>query len=341
MRRKALDQDTGDHTEETSWVPAALPGVKTLSSKPEDGPANQRLALLRAKSPGPWIQEDHPPGSSEACLIYDCSPSSSALPPHKKKRKSSRNAEAQSHGAKVPRDKSPSFKDQNLQLTARPFPVTTANLQTCFLQDGLEHSSLYTDQEAAPWACRKNFKTPVYSGGRPARALAKNSNQGRLAKQHSRWETHCQPALEEGAHLSQPQEDSPRTHINTAKRTDSQTESQTHLKMQDSLELRLQALCARIQSTQTKEPQGRQTKKIDFQGQATRPGEHADSRPRTEASTDNVQSLPEASGPGLLHRAPRPSSGSSSKCSNKTRSKKPAPLMAKALKDYKNSSPRK
>ncbi|ERE47671.1 hypothetical protein H671_21630, partial [Cricetulus griseus] len=159
--------------------------MKTLSSKPEDGPAKQHLALLRAKSPGTWIQEDHPPGSSEACLNYDCSPSFSALPARKRKRKSSRNAEAQSPGANVPRDKSPSFKDQNLQLTARPFPETTANLQTCFLHDGPEHSSLYTDQEAAPWACRKNFKTPVYSGGRPARALAKNSNQGRLAKQHS------------------------------------------------------------------------------------------------------------------------------------------------------------
>ncbi|EGW11495.1 RNA polymerase II transcription factor SIII subunit A3-like-2 [Cricetulus griseus] len=325
----------------TFGEPWPLEGMKTLSSKPEDGQAKQRLALLRAKSPGPWIQEDHPPGSSDACLNYDCSPSSSALPPRKRKRKSSRSAEAHSPGAKVPRDMSPSFKDQNLQLTARPFPETTANLQTCFLQDGPEHSSLYTVQEAAPWACRKNFKTPVYSGGRPARALAKNSYQGSLAKQHSRCETHCQPALEEGSHLSQPQEDSPQTHISTAKRMDSQTESQTHLKMQDSLELRLQALCARIQSTQTKEPQGRQTKKIDFQGQATWPGDHADSGPRPEASTDNVQSLPEASGPGLLHRAPCQCWGSSSKCRNKTRPMKPALLMAKALKDYKNWSARK
>ncbi|EGV96525.1 hypothetical protein I79_025479 [Cricetulus griseus] len=232
--------------QETVWEPWPLEVMKTLSSKPEDGPANQCLSLLRAKSPGPWIQEDHPPFSSEACLNYDCSPSSSALPPRKRKRKSTRKAEVQSPGAKVPRDKSPSCKDEKLFLAARRFPETTANLQTCFPQDGPEHSSLHTDPEAAPWACRKNFKTPVYSGSTPARALPQNANQGCLAKQHSRWETHCQPALEEGRLWSQPQEDSPWRRINTAKQTDSQTENQTHLKMQGSLEVRLKALCARI-----------------------------------------------------------------------------------------------
>ncbi|EGW15172.1 hypothetical protein I79_025544 [Cricetulus griseus] len=105
--------------------------------------------------------------------------------------------------------------------------------------------------------------------------------------------------------------------------------------MQESLQLRLQALCARIQNTQTKKPQGRQTKMVAFQAQVTRPGEHVDSGPGPEASTENVQSLPEASGPGLLQRTPRPRLGGSSIGSNTTRAKKPAPLMAKALKDYK------
>ncbi|XP_027289557.1 elongin-A3 member D-like [Cricetulus griseus] len=311
------------------------PGTKTLSRKPEAGPAKQSLSLVRAKSPGPCIQEDHHPASFEACLDYDCSPSSSVLPPRKRKRKSTWKAEAQSPGAKVPRDKSPSCEDLNLLLVASPFPETTSNLQTCFPQDGPEDSSLQDDLEAAPWACRKYFKTPVVSGGRRARPFPQNSNQGRLAKQHSRWETHCQPALEEGPLWSLHQEDSPGTHINTAQRTGSQSESQTHLKMQESLQLRLQALCARIQNTQTKKPQGRQTKTVAFQAQVTRPGEHADSGPGPEASTENLQSLPEASGPGLLQRSPCPRLGGSSIGSNMTRAKKPAPLMAKALKDYK------
>ncbi|EGW15184.1 RNA polymerase II transcription factor SIII subunit A3-like-1 [Cricetulus griseus] len=129
----------------TVWLPWLIEVMKTPSSKPEDGPAKQRLALLRAKSPGPWNQKDHPPSSSEASFNYDCSPSSSALPPRKRKRKSTWKAEAQSPGAKVPRDKSPSCKERNLLLAARRFPETTANLQTCFPQDRPEHSSLHTD----------------------------------------------------------------------------------------------------------------------------------------------------------------------------------------------------
>ncbi|XP_027289655.1 elongin-A3 member D-like [Cricetulus griseus] len=227
---------------------------------------------LRALLPG-----RPPSGSFEACLDYDCSPSSSVLPPRKRKRKSTWKAEAQSPGAKVPRDKSPSCEDLNLLLVASPFPENTSNLQTCFPQDGPEDSSLQDDLESAPWACRKYFKTPVVSGGRRDRPLPQNSNQGRLAKQHSRWKTHCQPALEEGPLWSLHQEDPPGTHINTAQQTGSQSESQTHLKMQESLQLRLQALCARIHNTQSKKPQGRQTKTVAFQAQVTRPGEHADS----------------------------------------------------------------
>ncbi|EGW13374.1 hypothetical protein I79_025756 [Cricetulus griseus] len=105
--------------------------------------------------------------------------------------------------------------------------------------------------------------------------------------------------------------------------------------MQESLQLRLQALCARIQNTQTKTPQGRQTKTVLFKAPVTRPGEHADSGPGPEASTENVQSLTEASGAGLVQRAPLPRLGGCSIGNNTTRSKKPAPLMAKAIKDYK------
>ncbi|EGW14512.1 RNA polymerase II transcription factor SIII subunit A2 [Cricetulus griseus] len=133
----------------------------------------------------------------------------------------------------------------------------------------------------------------------------------------------------------QDQEDTPGTHMNTAQRSGSQSQSQKHLKMQDSLQLRLQALCTRIQNTQIKKLHGRQTKTVAFQAQVTRSREHADSGPGPEASIENVQSLPEASGPGLLQRAPSPRLGVSSIGSNTTRAKKPAPLMDKALKDYK------
>ncbi|WP_448063296.1 hypothetical protein, partial [Enterococcus faecalis] len=120
----------------TVGQPWPLEGMKTLSSKPEAGPAKQSLSLVRAKSPGPCIKEDHHPGSFEACLDYDCSPSSSVLPPRKRKRKSTWKAEAQSPGAKVPRDKSPSCEDLNLLLAASNFPETTSNIQTFFPQDG-------------------------------------------------------------------------------------------------------------------------------------------------------------------------------------------------------------
>ncbi|XP_027289524.1 elongin-A3-like [Cricetulus griseus] len=315
-----------------------LKGMKPLTSKQEAVPAKQHLSPLKEKRPEPWTQEDYPPGSFEACLNYD---SSSTLPPRKWKKKSTWKAEDQTPKAKVPPGKSQSCNNLNLLLDASPFPEITSNLETCSPPDVPENFDLHTNQEAAPWACRKTLKTPVYSGGRPARPLQQIRNKGHQAKPQSTRETHCQPALEEELLRSEQEEDCLGTQIKTAKPIDIQTETQKLLRSHESLELKLQTLIASIQSSQAKKPQGRQTKVIDTHAQATSPGQHADSGPRGEASPENVHSLPEQPGPGHVPRAPHLLLAGSANGSKKTQAKKPAPLMAKAFKDYKNRRARK
>ncbi|XP_040587663.1 elongin-A3-like [Mesocricetus auratus] len=323
--------------------PRRLPGLPPVCSKAEAVPAKpkpkpQSLSPLRAKTPGPWIQEGYPEGSFEDCLNYDSSlSSSSTLPPRKRQRTNNCEAQAQSPAAaKVPQSKAQSCKDLNLLLAASPFPEVTYTLQDCFPQEGPEHSSFTNGQEEAPWAWRSSSKTPVYSGHRPARPLPQNSHQGCLAKPHSWWETQGQPAPREDTQLWSQQKGESGTQIHTDKQTHSQTEPQAHLRQQDSLDLKLQALSACILNSEAKKPQGRQTKMI-FHAQATSPGQHADLGPGAEAAPKNVHSFNEASGPGLLCRAPPLPLG----CSHKTLAKKPAPLMAKAFKDYKNRWSRK
>ncbi|XP_035308891.1 elongin-A3 member D-like [Cricetulus griseus] len=308
--------------------PLPFKGMKPLSSKREAGPPKQHLSPLKAKKPEPWTQEDYPPGSFEACLNYD---SSSALPPRKRKKRSTWKAEDQTPKAKEPPSTSQSCNNLNLLLDGSPFPEITSNLETCSPQDVPENFDLHTDQEAAPWACRKTFKTPVCSGGRPARPLQQITNKGHQDKPQSTRETHCKPALEEGLVRSEQEEDFLGTQIKTGKPTDIQTEIQRLLRFHESLELKLQ-----IQSSRAKKPQGRQTKVIDTHAQATSPGQHADSGPRGEASQQNMHSLPDHPGPGNVPRAPHPFLAGSTNGSKKTKAKKPAPLMAKALKDYKN-----
>lgn len=327
--------------------PRRLPGLPPVCSKAEAVPAKpkpkpQSLSPLRAETPGPWIQEDYPAGSFEDCLNYDSSLSSSPTqPPSKRKRTGPCEAHTQCPAAAmVPQSKAQSCKDLNLLLAASPFPEVTSTLQDCFPQEGPEHPSFTDEQEVAPWAWRSSSKTPVYSPRRPGRPLQQNSYQGRLAKPQSWWETHGQPAPpREDAQLWSQQEGDSGTQTHTDKQTHrrTQTETQAHLRQQESLDLKLQSLRARILNSQAKRPQGRQTKMISFQAQAPSPGQHADSGPGGEASPENVHSLREASGPGLLRGAPRPPLGGS----HKTLAKKPAPLMAKALKDYKNRWARK
>nr|XP_042118988.1 uncharacterized protein LOC121823575 [Peromyscus maniculatus bairdii] len=118
--------------------------------------------------------------------------------------------------------------------------------------------------------------------------------------------------------------------------THTQTESATILQLQEPPELRLQTLLARLKGTQAKKPGGRQTKMVAFQAQAPSPGQQAESG-AAGASSSEMSSLQEASAQGPPRRAPcllpppppRPAS-------NKPQPKKrPAQLMAKALRDYK------
>ncbi|XP_051038615.1 elongin-A3-like [Phodopus roborovskii] len=320
-------------------APWRLQGVKALCGKPAAGPAKRRPSPPREKTPGPWIREDQQAASLQARLDYhssDSSPSSSAPappPPGKRKRKSNWKAEAQSPGAEVPRGESHSCSDLNLLLDDDPFPELTSGLQACFSGgEGPEDSSLHTDREAAPWARRATWKTPVYSGRTPARALPRKSHQGRFANPDRTWETHSQPAPQECG-LWRQQEDQSRT----CKPTNPQTETQTHLRLQQSSELRLKALTARIQSSQAKKHQDRQTKLISFHALTADPGQHADSAPRREDSPENLNCLSQGPGTDLVKRAPRPALGGR----DQTRAKKAAPLMAKALKDYKNRWSRK
>lgn len=250
----------------------------------------------------------YPAGSFEACLNYDCPSSSSTPPPGKgKKRKRPWKAEAQSHGAKVPRSESPNCKELNL-LPARRFPELSSSRQACLPPDGQDSSSLQSEREAAPWACRMSLKTPVYSGPAPGLHLLPDLHRGCLAKpdcsrQPAAQEEECRPQIRHGQ----------------ATHTETETESQTHLQLQEARELRLQALRERIQRAQAKKSQARQTKMIAFPAQVA----------SKASSKDN--SLSGALAPGPLQRAPRLTLGPS----NKAQLKKRAPLMAKSLRDYK------
>ncbi|KAH0516202.1 RNA polymerase II transcription factor SIII subunit A3-like-2 [Microtus ochrogaster] len=139
----------------------------------------------------------------------------------------------------------------------------------------------------------------------------------------------CQPAGDKAEPWQQVEKSLPQTH--TAKANPTQTETQTHLQLEKSQELRMQALKARIQSTEAKKPQSRQTKLLTINANNTSSGQQTESGPGGEASSDK-NSLPEDSAPSHLQRAPRLPTGGSTK----TQAKKRTPLMAKALRDYKN-----
>lgn len=264
----------------------------------------------------------YPAGSFEACLNYDCPSSSSTLPLGKgEKRKRPWKAEAQSHGAKVPRSESPNCKELNL-LPARRFPELSSSRQACLPPDGQDSSSLQSEREAAPWACRMSLKTPVYSGPAPGLRLLPDLHRGCLAKP----DCSRQPAA---------QEEECRPQIRHGQATHTETESQTHLQLQEARELRLQALRERIQRAQAKKSQARQTKMIAFPAQVASQSQQAASGPGRGGgggASSKENSLSGALAPGPLQRAPRLPLGPS----NKTQLRKRAPLMAKSLRDYKN-----
>ncbi|XP_057608309.1 elongin-A3 member D-like [Chionomys nivalis] len=268
----------------------------------------------------------YPAGSFEACLNYDCPSSSSTLPLGKgKKRKCPWKAEARSPdspGAKVPRSESPNCKEQSL-LPASCFPELSSSRQACLPPDGQDSSSLQSKQEAAPWACRVNLKTPVYSGPAPGPHLLPKVHQGCLAKPNCP----SQPA--------KAQEEECRPQICHGQTTQAQAERQTHLQQQEARQVLLQGLRERIQRAQAKKSQARQAKMIPFPAKVANQSQQAatgQAGARGGGAPSKENNLPGALAPGPLQRAPRLPLGPS----NKTQLKKSAPLMAKSLRDYKS-----
>lgn len=272
-----------------------------------------------------------------ACPNCDSLPSSQDLPwkplsQRKRKRESTWKDEAQSPGGKAHLGESPSSKVLGPIAAVSTSLENQSSCQACFPVDGWEHSTSHTHPQGPPWERRRNFRTPVYSGPRPA-PLIQRSHQGVLAEVPSgTWNAPCQATEEKKAETGQPAEES-RHGAHPGKQPHSQTETQSHMQLQESQELRLQALIARIQSKQASKPQGRCTKMISFFSQDKSPGQREESRPRGAASSQS-HSFPVAPLRVLAQRPPSLPSGLG--CRNKTMAKRPAPLMAKSLRDYKN-----
>ena len=107
----------------------------------------------------------------------------------------------------------------------------------------------------------------------------------------------------------------------TSRQTPSQPGSSAPLCLQEPEEERLQRLRTRIKSTRAK-MQARQTIMVTFPSQLKSPGHQGEPGPREAASAQNLHRLPGAPAhPGERGRKRDPA-------------KRPAPLMAKALKDY-------
>ncbi|XP_052608826.1 elongin-A3 member D-like [Peromyscus californicus insignis] len=315
----AQNQGQVSKTPGSTEEPWPLQAAKPVTSKSDAG----------GKTPGHCIQEEHQDGSLETCLNSDSSLSSALrlqLTRCKSGGKSTWKAEALRPGTKVPRGKSDICQDQNGHgVDGHPIAEDASSLQAGVPLSGQEQSSNDTEEEDPPWARRTHFKTPVYSGPAPARLLQK-SQKGCLPKPlDCPLPTGCQGTAEETEPWQQ-EKSSPKTHI--GKPTHTQTESDTILQLQESSELRLQTLRARLQGKQAMKPQGRQTKMIAFQAQATSPGQQAESRPGGAASP-KMSRLQEAPAHGLPQSATCPQSRVS------TKPKKPAPLMAKAIRLYK------
>lgn len=317
-----------------------------LSRKPGSETGNPKWLLFgghrKSQPPDPWKQEAAPgDGSLWTCLQAEyCSSSSSSsalvLPPCKRKRESPCLAEVQRPPAKVPRGESRSSKDPS-PITDCAIPESPSTGQACFPPDVvLNPSSSQQDQESSDWgwALRKNHKTQVYSGCRPAAHLQQKSHQRLLSGERLgiRNAAHCQAPRDE-AEPGQPDENS-QPETQTCKPTHSSPESATHLQLQESQEERLQRVRARIQNTRDKGLQARQTKMVFFHTQHKSPDQQGQPGPRGAAYAPHSHSLPKASAHPRTQKAPQLPSGE--RGCKKAPAKRPAPLMAKALKDYSN-----
>ncbi|KAL6085668.1 hypothetical protein STEG23_028342 [Scotinomys teguina] len=338
----ARSQVPGAKPRASAEEPWRLQVAKPISSKSDAG----------GKTPAHWIQERPLAASLEACLNSDSSAPSSALPGGrvpltrcKRSGESTWKAEALSSGAKVSRGQSESCHhwDEN-GVAGSLLPEEAPDLRAASPLGDQEHASSHINQEAPLWACRKNSRTPVYSGHPAWFPHSQPSKLGHLPEPNCPWQTHCpDPAVAaaeaaaaeaEAVEETEPwrQEEESRSPPNTDKPTRTQTESITILQLQESQELRLQALRARIQGTLAKKPPGRQTEMIVFPTRVTSPGQQPESGHGGAASSSSeTHSLQEASAHGQPRRPPC----LLSKSSNKSQPKRPAPLMAKARRDYK------
>lgn len=207
--------------------------------------------------------------------------------------------------------------------------------QTCLAVDGVpQPSSSQLDREESPrsWYLRKNNKTPVYSGCLPADSCPQESHPGLVGKPSAgiRNATVRQWAKEE-TEPGQSQEKT-QSQTQTSKQRQSLTKPSAHLCLQESQEERLQALRARIQSSMAKRLQARQTTMISFHTQHKSPGQQGELGPRRADTGPTSQSLPEA--PAHPGSQKHPCLPSPAKAPKKATAKRPAPLMAKALRDY-------
>lgn len=255
--------------------------------------------------------------------------------PRRRKREPPWPAQAQRPRAKIPRGDSSRSKDQSPTADCAS-PESQCTGQACFEVDVVpEPSSSQQNQEASPWGweLRKYQKTPVHSGRPSAPACHHQSHPGLLGKDPAglRDATHCQSAKEE-AEAGQ-SDDKTQSKMPTSEQTQSRSGSSAPLCLQQSQEERLQALRARIlESTRAKRLQARRTKMISFQTQRKSPGQQGEPGPRGVPSAPTSYSLPEAPAqPGAQKPSCLPSRAKGSK---KAPAKRPAPLMAKALRDY-------
>lgn len=207
--------------------------------------------------------------------------------------------------------------------------------QTCLAVDGVpQPSSSQLDREASPrgWYLRKNNKTPVYSGCLPADSCPQESHPGLVGKPSAgiRNASLGQSAKEE----TEPGQSKEKTQCQTqtSKQSQSLPKPSAHLCLQESQEERLQALRARIQSSMAKRLQARQTTMISFHTQHKSPGQQGELGPRRADTGPTSHSLPEA--PAHPGSQKHPCLPSGAKGPKKAPAKRPAPLMAKALRDY-------
>ena len=317
-------------------------GATTLSRKPRDTSDKHDLPAFgghrKSQPPGQCEQDAAAPGSGSfgAGLRDDCcAPSSQVLPSLKRKSKVPWLAEVQKPLAKIPRGESRSSKGLS-RTAACDIPASPSRDQACFAMDVVQEpssSELDPEDTSCGWAYRKNHRTPVYSGCRPAARIQQKSQRLLLPEEPT--------GIREANRSQAGKEEAEPGHSEGNTPPESQAYKQTHRKpgssaplcLQESEEEKLQRLRTRIQNTRAKR-QARQTIMVAFPIQVKSPGHQGEPGPRGAVSAQNVRSLSDAPAhPGAQKASCLPSGERGRK---RDPAKRPAPLMAKSLKDYRH-----